>query len=68
MTRTGEMMLTLGGLTGIATSGMAAMTIWLLLTQPLTVANAVNARDLTPLAQAVANAFVAMLATLVRYL
>jgi hypothetical protein len=56
MKRTGEMMLTLGGLTGIATSGMAAMTIWLLLTQPLTVANAVNARDLT------------MLATLVRYL
>jgi hypothetical protein len=68
MKRTGEMMLTLGGLTGIATSGMAAMTIWLLLTQPLTVANAVNARDLTPLAQAIANAFVAMLATLVRYL
>ena len=68
MKRTGEMMLTLGGLTGIATSGMAAMTIWLLLTQPLTVATAVNARDLTPLAQAIANAFVAMLTTLVRYL
>jgi hypothetical protein len=68
MKRRGEMMLTLGGLTGIATSGIAAMTIWLLLTQPLKVATAVNGRDLTPLAQAIANAFVAMLATLVRYL
>ena len=68
MKRMSEMMLTLASLTGVATSGMAAMTIWLLLTQPLTVANAVNARDLTPLAQAIAGAFVAMLATLVRYL
>lgn len=68
MKRMSEITLTLASLTGVATSGMAAMTIWLLLTQPLTVANAVNARDLTPLAQAIANAFVAMLATLVRYL
>ena len=68
MKRMSEITLTLASLTGVATSGMAAMTIWLLLTQPLTVANAVNARDLTPLAQAMANAFVAMLAALVRYL
>jgi hypothetical protein len=68
MTRMSEITLTLASLTGVATSGMAAMTIWLLLTQPLTVANAVNARDLTPLAQAIAGAFMAMLSTLVRYL
>jgi hypothetical protein len=47
------MVLTLSSPMGVATSGMAALTIWLLLTQPLTVANAVNARDLTPLLRAI---------------
>jgi hypothetical protein len=68
MKRMNEMMLTLGSLAGVATSGMAAMTIWLLLTQPLTVANAVTARDLTPLLQAIAGALVSALAAVVRYL
>jgi len=62
------MVLTLTSLAGVATSGMAAMTIWLLLTQPLTVANAVNARDLTPLVQAIAGALLTALAAVIRYL
>ena len=60
--------LTLASVAGMVTSGAAAMTIWLLLTQPLTVANAVNARDLAPLAQALARALVTALAAIVRYL
>ena len=68
MKRTQEIVLTAAGVLGMATSGVAAMSIWLLLTQPLTVANAVNARDLTPLAQAIAGALIAMLTAVVRYL
>jgi hypothetical protein len=68
MTRTTDMVLTLTSLAGVATSGMAAMTIWLLLTQPLTVANAVNTRDLTPLVQAIAGALFTALAAVIRYL
>ena len=68
MKRMNQMVLTMASLTGVATSGMAAMTIWLLLTQPLTVANAVSARDMTPLVQAITGALFAALATLVRYL
>lgn len=68
MKRTQELVLTMAGLVGMATSGVAAMTIWLLLTQPLTVANAVNARDFTPLVQALASAVLAALTAVVRYL
>ena len=68
MKRMNEMVLTLASLAGVATSGMAVLTIWLLLTQPLTVANAVNARDLTPLVQAIAGALLTALAAVVRYL
>ena len=68
MTRTQDMTLTVASVAGMITSGAAAMTIWLLLTQPLTVANAVNARDVAPLVQAVARAIVDALAALLRYL
>jgi len=68
MTRTTDMVLTLSSLMGVATSGMAALTIWLLLTQPLTVANAVNARDLTPLLRAIAGALFTALSAVIRYL
>jgi hypothetical protein len=68
MTRMTDKVLTLSSLAGMATSGMAAMTIWLLLTQPLTVANAVTARDLTPLVQAIAGALYTALAAVLRYL
>jgi len=68
MTRINDKVLTVTSLAGVATSGVAAMTIWLLLTQPLTVANAVNARDLTPLVQAIAGALFTALAAIIRYL
>ena len=68
MKHTQGIVLTLASVVGMATSGMAAMTIWLLLTQPLTVADAVNARDLTPLAQAIAGALLDALTAVVRYL
>ena len=68
MKRTQEIVLTTAGVVGMATSGVAAMSIWLLLTQPLTVANAVNARDLSPLVQAIAGALLSMLTAVVRYL
>ena len=68
MTHMTDKVLTLSSLAGMATSGMAALTIWLLLTQPLTVANAVNARDLTPLVQAIAGALLQALAAVIRYL
>ena len=68
MKRVQGMVLTLAGVVGMVTSGAAAMTIWLLLTQPLTVANAVDTRDLTPLAQAIAGALLAALTAVVRYL
>ena len=68
MTPMTDKVLTLTSLAGMATSGMAAMTIWLLLTQPLTVANAVNARDLTPLVQAMTSALFTALAAVIRYL
>ena len=68
MTRITDRLLTLISVAGVATSGIAAMTIWLLLTRPLTVANAVNGRDLTPLVQAIAGALFAALAAVIRYL
>ena len=68
MNTTQNRVLALASVAGMVTSGAAAMTIWLLLTQPLTVANAVNARDLTPLAQAIASAILAALTAVVRYL
>ena len=68
MTNTREMLLGLGGLVAAVTSGAAAMGIWLLLTQPLTVANAVSARDLAPIARAMAAVLADALSAVIRYL
>lgn len=68
MKRPGELVLTVASVVGMGTSAAAALTIWLLLTQPLTVANAVNARDLAPLLQAMAGALVDALSVVIRYL
>jgi hypothetical protein len=68
MRRPGELLLTVASLVGMSTSAAAALTIWLLLTKPLTVANAVNARDLSQLFQAMAGALADALAVVVRYL
>ena len=68
MKRRGELLLTVASVVGMGTSAAAALTIWLLLTQPLTVANAVNARELAPLLQAMAGALADALSVLIRYL
>jgi hypothetical protein len=68
MTHTQDRMLTLASLVGMATTGAAAMTIWLLFTQPLTVADAVSAHDLGPLVRTLAGALVDAMWAVVRYL
>jgi hypothetical protein len=55
-------------LTGLAASTAAAAAIWLLLTSPATVADAVNRGDLTPVVRALAGALYEALVALVRYL
>ena len=60
--------LTLASLAGVLTSSVAAMTIWLLLRQPLAVADAVNSHDLAPLFQAVTSALASALAVVLRFL
>jgi hypothetical protein len=68
MKKSGELVLTFASVVGMGTAAAAALTIWLLVTQPLTVANAVNARDLAPLLQAMAGALADALSVVIRYL
>jgi hypothetical protein len=68
MTRTGETVLTVSSLVAIGTSAAAAFIVWLLLTQPLTVASAVSERDLMPVIQAMASALAQVLTAVLRYL
>ena len=56
MKRTHKLMFNLAGVAGVLTSGVVAITIWLLLAQPLTVANAVSTGDLSALVRALAAA------------
>ena len=56
MKRTDKMLLNVAGVAGIVTTGVAAMAIWLLLAQPLSVATAVNTGDLPALVRALASA------------
>jgi len=47
---------------------LATATVWLFLTNPVTVANAVNEGDVSPLVRNLAQALVAALRGLLRYL
>jgi hypothetical protein len=47
---------------------LAAATIWLLLTSPVTVATAVNEGDVSPLVRELAQAILAALSGLLKYL
>ena len=47
---------------------LAVATVWLFLTNPVTVANAVNEGDVSPLVRNLAQALVAALRGLLRYL
>lgn len=68
MKKSGELVLTVASVVGMGAAAAAALTIWLLVTQPLTVANAVNARDLAPLLQVMAGALAGALSAVIRYL
>jgi hypothetical protein len=47
---------------------LAVATVWLFLTNPVTVANAVNEGDVSPLVRSLAEAIVSALRGLLRYL
>ncbi len=60
--------LSLVGIIGILAATLAGATIWLLLTEPLTVADAMNEQDLTPLVRELAGILYAALRSLLRFL
>ena len=64
MKRTDNVVFSLASVAAILTSGIAAITIWLLLAQPLSMANAVNTGDLSGLVRTIVDA----LEAIVRYL
>jgi len=56
------------GVVGVLAATLAAATIWLLLTDPVTVADAVSAQDVTPFVRQLANVILQALRQLARYL
>ncbi len=56
------------GFVAIASVVLAAATIWLMLTSPVTVATAVNQGDVSPLVRELAQALLNALAGLLKYL
>ncbi|MCE2514480.1 MAG: hypothetical protein J4F37_05610 [Acidobacteria bacterium] len=60
--------LSLVGIIGVLAATLAGATIWLLLTEPLTVADAMNEQDLTPLVRELASILYAALRSLLRFL
>jgi len=68
MTHLRQALLTLTAVVGTVTSLTAAMGIWLLLTQPITVADAVSTRDFAPIVRALAGLLADAMWAVVRYL
>ena len=60
--------LSLVGLIGVLAATLAAATIWLLLTEPLTVADAINEQEFAPLVRELADILYAALRSLLRFL
>jgi len=58
----------LAGLIAIVSVVLAAATVWLLLTNPVTVATAVNEGEISPLVRELARVLLDALAGLLRYL
>jgi len=56
------------GLIAIVSVLLAVATVWLMLTNPVTVATAVNEGEISPLVQQLAQALLEALAGLLRYL
>jgi hypothetical protein len=60
--------LSLAGVIGLVAVALSGATIWLLLTQPVTVADAVAKGEVSPLMRAVAGALYNAFAGLLKYL
>jgi hypothetical protein len=56
------------GLIAVVSVLMAGATVWLLLTNPVTVANAVNEGEISPLVRELAQALLSVLSGLLKYL
>ena len=67
MKRGQTMVFSVASVAGVLVAGVAAMTIWLLLAQPLSVANAVNTGDTSTLVRALAAALTDVLGSLLQY-
>ena len=64
----GRISLSLVGVVGVMAVALAGATIWLLVTQPVTVADAVSRGEVSPLARAIAGALYDALAGILKYL
>jgi hypothetical protein len=60
--------LSLVGVVGVLALALAGATIWLLVTQPVTVADAVSRGEVSPLAKAIAGALYDALSGILKYL
>ena len=60
--------MSVAGVVGLLAAALAGATIWLLLTDPVTVADAVSAQDVTPFVRQLANVILQVLRQLARYL
>ncbi|HVH56320.1 MAG TPA: hypothetical protein VM791_08695 [Vicinamibacterales bacterium] len=60
--------LSLAAVIGLVATALAGATIWLLVTQPVTVADAVASGEVSPLMKALAGALYNALAGIVKYL
>jgi hypothetical protein len=60
--------LSLAAVIGLIATTLAAATIWLLVTQPVTVADAVATGEVSPVMKAIAGALYGALAGIVKYL
>jgi len=64
----GSLSFSLVGIVGILAVVIAGATIWLLLTDPVTVAESVDSGAVSPLVSSLASQFLTALRTLLRYL
>jgi Na+/H+ antiporter NhaD/arsenite permease-like protein len=63
-----RMSLSLFGMVAVVSAILATATIWLVLTDPVTVANSVNEGDVSPLVRELASAMYEALKGLLKYL
>jgi hypothetical protein len=68
MNRTDNVVFSVASILSVLTAGIAAMTIWLLLAQPLSVANAVNTGDMSALVRELGMAIGRALEAILQYL